>query len=53
MYRIRPLSLIVNFTCLRGIPYYLTQALRSHGAKNLTILANIVDGAYLALDYDD
>ena len=45
--------MIGNFAGPGGTPYYLIQALRDHGAKNLTIIANTAGGIGLTLDYDD
>lgn len=45
--------LIGNFAGPGGTPYYLIQALRNQGAKNLTIVANTAGGIGLTLDYDD
>ncbi len=42
-----------NFAGPGGTPYYLIQALRKQGAKNLTIIANTAGGIGLTLDYDD
>jgi len=45
--------LIGNFAGPGGTPFYLIQALRRQGAKNLTIVANTAGGIGLTLDYDD
>jgi len=45
--------LIGNFAGPGGTPFYLIQALRNQGAKNLTIVANTAGGIGLTLDYDD
>jgi 3-oxoacid CoA-transferase A subunit len=45
--------LIGNFAGPGGTPFYLIQALRKKGAKNLTIVANTAGGIGLTLDYDD
>jgi 3-oxoacid CoA-transferase subunit A len=45
--------LIGNFAGPGGTPYYLIQALRKKGSKNLTIVANTAGGIGLTLDYDD
>jgi len=45
--------LIGNFAGPGGTPFYLIQALRKQGAKNLTIVANTAGGIGLTLDYDD
>lgn len=45
--------LIGNFAGPGGTPYYLIQALREKGSKNLTIVANTAGGIGLTLDYDD
>jgi 3-oxoacid CoA-transferase subunit A len=45
--------LIGNFAGPGGTPYYLIQALRKKGAKNLTVIANTAGGIGLTLDYDD
>lgn len=45
--------LIGNFAGPGGTPYYLIQALKKQGAKNLTIVANTAGGIGLTLDYDD
>ena len=45
--------LIGNFAGPGGTPYYLIQALRKQGARNLTIVANTAGGIGLTLDYDD
>lgn len=45
--------LIGNFAGPGGTPYYLIQALRKQGAKNLTVIANTAGGIGLTLDYDD
>ena len=42
-----------NFAGPGGTPFYLIQALRKQGAKNLTIIANTAGGIGLTLDYDD
>lgn len=44
---------IGNFAGPGGTPFYLIQALREQGAKNLTIVANTAGGIGLTLDYDD
>jgi 3-oxoacid CoA-transferase A subunit len=44
---------IGNFAGPGGTPFYLIQALRDQGAKNLTIVANTAGGIGLTLDYDD
>ena len=45
--------MIGNFAGPGGTPFYLIQALRKQGAKNLTIIANTAGGIGLTLDYDD
>jgi 3-oxoacid CoA-transferase A subunit len=45
--------LVGNFAGPGGTPFYLIQALRKQGAKNLTIVANTAGGIGLTLDYDD
>ena len=45
--------LIGNFAGPGGTPYYLIQALRKKGTKNLTVVANTAGGIGLTLDYDD
>ena len=45
--------MIGNFAVPGGTPFYLIQALRKQGAKNLTIVANTAGGIGLTLDYDD
>ena len=45
--------LIGNFAGPGGTPYYLIQALRKQGAKNLIIVANTAGGIGLTLDFDD
>ncbi|MDM8000726.1 MAG: 3-oxoacid CoA-transferase subunit A [Dehalococcoidia bacterium] len=45
--------MIGNFAGPGGTPFYLIQALRRQGAKNLTIIANTAGGIGLTLDYDD
>lgn len=45
--------LIGNFAGPGGTPYYLIQAIRKKGSKNLTIVANTAGGIGLTLDYDD
>jgi 3-oxoacid CoA-transferase subunit A len=45
--------LVGNFAGPGGTPFYLIQALRKKGAKNLTIVANTAGGIGLTLDYDD
>jgi 3-oxoacid CoA-transferase A subunit len=42
-----------NFAGPGGTPFFLIQALREQGAKNLTIVANTAGGIGLTLDYDD
>jgi 3-oxoacid CoA-transferase A subunit len=42
-----------NFAGPGGTPFYLIQALRKQGARNLTIIANTAGGIGLTLDYDD
>jgi 3-oxoacid CoA-transferase A subunit len=44
---------IGNFAGPGGTPFFLIQALREQGAKNLTIVANTAGGIGLTLDYDD
>jgi 3-oxoacid CoA-transferase A subunit len=44
---------IGNFAGPGGTPFYLIQALRDQGARNLTIVANTAGGIGLTLDYDD
>jgi 3-oxoacid CoA-transferase A subunit len=44
---------IGNFAGPGGTPFFLIQALRDQGAKNLTIVANTAGGIGLTLDYDD
>jgi 3-oxoacid CoA-transferase A subunit len=44
---------IGNFAGPGGTPYYLINALKEQGAKNLTIVANTAGGTGLTLDYDD
>lgn len=45
--------MIGNFAGPGGTPFYLIQALRQQGAKNLTIIANTAGGIGLTLDFDD
>jgi 3-oxoacid CoA-transferase A subunit len=45
--------MIGHFAGPGGTPYYLIQALRKQGAKDLTIIANTAGGIGLTLDYDD
>jgi 3-oxoadipate CoA-transferase, alpha subunit len=45
--------MVGNFAGPGGTPFYLIQALRRQGAKNLTIVANTAGGIGLTLDYDD
>jgi 3-oxoacid CoA-transferase A subunit len=45
--------LVGNFAGPGGTPYYLIQALRKKGVRNLTIVANTAGGIGLTLDYDD
>ncbi|MBM4451810.1 MAG: CoA transferase subunit A [Chloroflexi bacterium] len=45
--------MIGHFAGPGGTPYYLIQALRRQGARNLTIIANTAGGIGLTLDYDD
>ncbi len=45
--------MIGNFAGPGGTPFYLIQALRRQGARNLTIIANTAGGIGLTLDYDD
>ncbi|MBI2854705.1 MAG: 3-oxoacid CoA-transferase subunit A [Chloroflexi bacterium] len=45
--------MIGNFAGPGGTPFYLIQALRRQGARNLTIVANTAGGIGLTLDYDD
>jgi len=45
--------MVGNFAGPGGTPFYLIQALRKQGAKNLTIVANTAGGIGLTLDYDD
>lgn len=45
--------MIGNFAGPGGTPFYLIQALRKQGARNLTIIANTAGGIGLTLDYDD
>ncbi|MBM3153821.1 MAG: CoA transferase subunit A [Chloroflexi bacterium] len=45
--------MIGHFAGPGGTPYYLIQALRRQGAKDLTIIANTAGGIGLTLDYDD
>jgi len=45
--------MIGNFAGPGGTPFYLIQALRKQGAKNLTVIANTAGGIGLTLDYDD
>jgi 3-oxoacid CoA-transferase subunit A len=45
--------LIGNFAGPGGTPFYLIQALRKKGSRNLTIVANTAGGIGLTLDYDD
>lgn len=42
-----------NFAGPGGTPFYLIQALRKQGAKDLTIVANTAGGIGLTLDFDD
>ncbi len=42
-----------NFAGPGGTPFYLINALKQQGAKNLTIIANTAGGIGLTLDYDD
>lgn len=42
-----------NFAGPGGTPYYLIQALKRQGAKDLTIIANTAGGIGLTLDFDD
>jgi 3-oxoacid CoA-transferase subunit A len=44
---------IGNFAGPGGTPFYLIEALRDQGAKNLTLVANTAGGIGLTLDYDD
>jgi 3-oxoacid CoA-transferase subunit A len=44
---------IGNFAGPGGTPFYLIQALKEQGARNLTIVANTAGGIGLTLDYDD
>jgi 3-oxoacid CoA-transferase A subunit len=44
---------IGNFAGPGGTPFFLIKALRDHGAKNLTVVANTAGGIGLTLDYDD
>jgi 3-oxoacid CoA-transferase A subunit len=45
--------MVGNFAGPGGTPFYLIQALRQQGARNLTIVANTAGGIGLTLDYDD
>jgi 3-oxoacid CoA-transferase A subunit len=45
--------LVGNFAGPGGTPFYLIQALRKKGSRNLTIVANTAGGIGLTLDYDD
>ncbi len=45
--------LIGNFAGPGGTPFYLIQALRKKGSRNLTVVANTAGGIGLTLDYDD
>ena len=45
--------MIGNFAGPGGTPYFLIQALRDQGAKDLTIIANTAGGTGLTLEYDD
>jgi len=45
--------MIGNFAGPGGTPFYLIQALRQQGAKDLTIIANTAGGIGLTLDFDD
>ena len=45
--------MIGNFAGPGGTPYYLINALRNQGARNLTIVANTAGGTGLTVDYDD
>lgn len=45
--------MIGNFAGPGGTPFYLIQALRRQGARNLTVVANTAGGIGLTLDYDD
>lgn len=45
--------MVGNFAGPGGTPFYLIQALRKQGARNLTIIANTAGGIGLTLDYDD
>src|SRR3972149_3560499 len=42
-----------NFAGPGGTAYYLINALKKQGAKDLTIIANTAGGIGLTLDYDD
>jgi 3-oxoacid CoA-transferase subunit A len=42
-----------NFAGPGGTPYYLINALKEQGARELTIIANTAGGIGLTLDYDD
>lgn len=45
--------LLGNFAGPGGTAYYLINALRDQGAKNLTLVANTAGGIGLTLDFDD
>lgn len=45
--------LLGNFAGPGGFPYFLVQALRKQGAKELTLVANTAGGIGLTLDFDD
>ena len=45
--------MIGNFAGPGGYPLHLVQALRDHGAKDLTIIANTAGGTGLVYDFDD
>jgi len=45
--------MIGNFGGPGGFPYYLIQALKKQGARNLTIVANTAGGTGVTMDFDD
>lgn len=45
--------MIGNFAGPGGYPHHLVQALRDHGAKDITIIANTAGGTGLVYDFDD
>ena len=44
---------IGNFAGPGGTPFFLIQALRDSGVKNLTLVANTAGGIGLTVDFDD